>query len=214
VLTAVQFLHELEYDMRIEPVRPDAAPEPRLPIGSCALTVPAFTAVVIDVEAAMPALECFAWLAQRRGDIVRRRVADLAAKAEREGMTSANLYRERLALIRPRRDDLDSLASAYVAQLPPEAAFTVRRLKYKGVRVVLVSAGLRYALLRVGARLELDLADIHGVDVRFDALGAYTGFDALSPLARIDGKGTLLAQLDLGASPLVPKSLSQLASLA
>jgi phosphoserine phosphatase len=192
--------------MRIEH-RPSYAP-PGLRVnsslGTTAPSAPAFRTVVIDLEAAAPHMECFDWLARRRGDIVRRRVAELIGERQDGTLDPGTVCRECLALIRPRRSDLDALAGAYVAEVPGEATSAVRRLKREGVRVVLVSAGLRYALLRLGARLELDLSDIHGVDIRFDALGAYVGFDA----------GSALAGLDVELPTLVPQSFAQLASLA
>lgn len=183
-------------------------------IGTTAACAPAFRTVVIDLESALPSIEWASWLARRRGDIVQRRVAELAADGQRGTVAPADLYREQVALIRPRKTDLDALAAEYVARLSHETASAVRRLKAQGKRVVLVSTAPRYALMRVGARLELDFADVHGSDVRFDALGACVGFEVSAPFAQADGKGTVLAHLDLEPPTLVAQSFAQLVSLA
>ncbi|HEY9227764.1 MAG TPA: hypothetical protein VIP11_14000, partial [Gemmatimonadaceae bacterium] len=78
----------------------------------------------------------------------------------------------------------------------------IARLRRSGVQVVLVSGGIRHALLRLTLELGLGPTDLHAVPVRFDALGAYAGFDETSPLTTADGKARVVAALDLEA-PIV-----------
>src|SRR5262249_19099113 len=51
------------------------------------------------------------------------------------------------------------------------------------------------AVLVLARALGITDADVHAVGVRFDARGAYAGFDADSPLARKGGKSAVLAGL-------------------
>jgi phosphoserine phosphatase len=160
-----------------------------------AIGTPAFATVVLDVDSTVSGIEGIDWLAKRRGDIVARRVAALTDEAMRGDIPLEQVYRSRLAQIRPRREDLDALSRAYVEAIAPDCVSTISKLRHAGVQVVLVSGGLRNALLRLALHLDLDLADVHAVDVRFDAMGAYVGYDEKSPLSTSSGKHTVIAGL-------------------
>jgi HAD superfamily phosphoserine phosphatase-like hydrolase len=167
-----------------------------------AQSTPAFASVVLDVDSTLAGIEGIDWLAQRRGDLVARQIASLTDEAMRGQIPLEQIYRMRLAKIRPRRDEVDELARAYVDALAPDCAAVVTRLRRAGVEVVLVSGGLRNAMLRMALHLDFDLADVHAVDIRFDAVGAYTGFDEKSPLTTSNGKRALVERLAL-ARPIL-----------
>ncbi|HSQ32429.1 MAG TPA: hypothetical protein VLN49_21380 [Gemmatimonadaceae bacterium] len=158
---------------------------------------PAFATVILDVDSTVSGIEGIDWLARRRGDVVAHRVASLTTDAMRGAVPLDEVYAARLAAIRPRRDELDELSAAYVGALAPNCAETIARLQHAGVRVVLVSSGLRHALIRLALLLGVELGDLHAVDIRFDAGGAYVGFDTTSPLATANGKRMLIADLTL-----------------
>jgi phosphoserine phosphatase len=160
----------------------------------------AFATVVLEVDSVISSIDGLTWLAARRGDVIAHRVAALTAQM-RAG--DAHAYAECLSAIRPRRDEVDALARAYVDSLAPGSADAIAQLRRGGVRVVVVSGGLRHALYRLAYRLAIDLDDVHAVDIRFDALGAYTGFDYASPLTSIEGRREFLAQLDVEQPVLV-----------
>jgi phosphoserine phosphatase len=158
---------------------------------------PRFAAVALDVDSTVSRIEGIDWLAERRGEIVATRVADLTQQAMQGTVPLEQVYRARLDAIRPRRDDIDALARAYVEELAPGCAESISKLRHVGVQVILVSSGIRNALLRLALHLDFDIGDLHAVDIRLDTGGAYTGFDASSPLTTSDGKHTLLASLSL-----------------
>src|SRR5512142_2757327 len=143
---------------------------------------PAFATVILDVDSTVSGIEGIDWLARRRGDVVAHKVASLTNDAMRGAVPLDDVYAQRLAAIRPRRHELDELAAAYVAAIAPNCADTIARFHHAGVRIILVSAGLRHALIRLALQLGVELEDLHAVDVRFDAGGAYVGFDTRSPL--------------------------------
>lgn len=107
------------------------------------------------------------------------------------------VYAKRLALVRPSRGDLAVLASAYLAGVLPGARDAIWALRAAGVRVVLVSGGLREAIVPFAAQLGFVEADVHAVDIRFAADGSYEGFDPMSPLACAGGKPRIAQQLGL-----------------
>jgi len=166
------------------------------------MTPPRFATVALDVDSTVSGIEGIDWLAERRGDVVARRVADLTRQAMLGTIPLEQVYRARLDAIRPRRDDIDALARAYVDQLAPGCADAISKLRHADVHVILISSGIRNALLRMALELDFDVGDLHAVDVRFDTGGAYIGFDATSPLTTSIGKHTLLASLPL-AHPLL-----------
>ena len=166
------------------------------------MTTPKFATVALDIDSTVSGIEGIDRLAERRGDAVARRVADLTKQAMQGTIPLEQVYRARLDAIRPRHDDIEALARAYVDELAPGCAESISKLRRAGVEVVLVSSGIRNALLRLALELQFDVGDLHAVDVRFDPGGAYTGFDSVSPLTRSTGKHTLLARLPL-ARPLL-----------
>jgi phosphoserine phosphatase len=161
-----------------------------------------FRSLVLDVDSTVSGIEGIDWLAARRGDLVSRRVADLTQRAMQGNIPLEQVYGTRLAEIRPRREEVDALARAYVDAIAPGAVETIARVRRSGVQVVLVSGGLRHALLRLALSLGLGPGDVHAVAVRFDALGAYVGYDTASPLTTADGKRHVVAGLGLDA-PIV-----------
>jgi len=159
------------------------------------MTPPRFATVALDVDSTVSGIEGIDWLAERRGDVVARRVADLTTQAMQGTLPLEQVYRARLDAIRPRRDDIDALARAYVDELAPGCVDAIAALRRSKVRVILVSSGIRNALLRLALHLEFDAGDLHAVDIQFDSAGAYVGFDESSPLTISTGKHTLLATL-------------------
>jgi phosphoserine phosphatase len=159
------------------------------------MTPPRFASVALDVDSTVSGIEGIDWLAERRGPDVARQIADLTTQAMQGTLPLEQVYRARLDTIRPRRDDIDALAHAYVDELAPGCADAIAALRRAKVRVILVSSGIRNALRRLALHLEFDASDLHAVDIEFDSAGAYAGFDAASPLTTSTGKHTLLATL-------------------
>jgi phosphoserine phosphatase len=164
--------------------------------------MPRFATVALDVDSTVSGIEGIDWLAERRGETVARRVADLTTQAMQGTLPLEQVYRARLDAIRPRGDDVDALAHAYVDELAPGCADAISKLRHADVQVILVSSGIRNALLRLALHLDFDVGDLHAVDIRLDPGGAYIGFDPSSPLTTSMGKHTLLATLPL-ARPLL-----------
>jgi phosphoserine phosphatase len=147
-----------------------------------------FASVILDVDSTLCGLEGIDWLAERRGSAVGTQVTELTGRAMRGEIQLDAVYGERLALVRPSRDDVVALADAYAASLAPQAAYAILRLRAAGKRIVLVSGGLREAILPVATRLGIPERDVRAVSVRFGADGTFAGFDTASPLATAAGK--------------------------
>lgn len=158
-----------------------------------------FRTVLLDVDSTLTGVEGIDWLAARRGPEAAAAVAAMTERAMRGAIALDAVYGERLALVRPGRDDLAALTHAYADALAPGAAAAVARLRAAGVRLALVSGGLRQAILPAVRALGFAYADVHAVDVVLDPGGAYVGYDAGSPLATQRGKGAVARALLGGA---------------
>ena len=156
-----------------------------------------YASVVLDVDSTLCGVEGIDWLADRRGAEIGVRVAALTNRAMQGEIALDAVYGERLTLVEPTRDDVGALATAYVAALAPGAARALRSLREAGRRVVLVSGGVREAIVPVAKSLGIPADDLHAVSVRFAPDGTYAGHDATSPLATATGKRSLVASLAL-----------------
>jgi phosphoserine phosphatase len=156
-----------------------------------------FASVVLDVDSTLTSVEGIAWLAARRGPQVAAAVDAMTTDAMAGTVALDTVYARRLALVCPSRADLSALAAAYAASLLPDAAAVIRTLREAGVRLVLVSGGLRDAIVPFAAGLGFAEPDVHAVALQFTADGAYAGFDATSPLACGGGKPRIARALRL-----------------
>ncbi len=165
----------------------------------------AFRALLLDVDSTLAGVEGIDWLAARRGPETAAAVAAATERAMRGELPLDAVYGDRLARVRPGRAECAALAEAYQSALAPGAAAALGRLQAAGVHVALVSGGLRQAILPVARALGVAPADVHAVDVVFDAGGHYFAYDAGSPLATQGGKGEVaraaLAAWGAGARP-------------
>ncbi len=156
-----------------------------------------YASVVLDVDSTLCGVEGIDWLANRRGADIGVRVADLTDRAMRGEVALDAVYGERLTLVDPTRDDIDALAGVYVAALAPGAARALGALREAGRRIVLVSGGVRQAIVPMATSLGIPADDVHAVSVRFAADGRYAGHDTSSPLATAAGKRSLVTSLAL-----------------
>lgn len=167
---------------------------------------PRFPTLLLDVDSTLCGVEGVDWLAARRSPEAAAAVIAMTERAMRGEIPLDAVYGDRLALVRPGRDDLAALAAVYHAALAPGAADALARLRAAGVRVALVSGGLRQAILPVARALGFAADAVHAVDVVTDGGGRYVGYDAGSPLATQDGKRRVAeALLGGGAGGALPR---------
>lgn len=158
--------------------------------------------VVFDADSTLVGIEGIDWLAEFRTPDVAERIAALTAEAMAGTRPLEEVYGARLAAVSPTRDEVEALGVAYIAGLAAGAERCLAALRAAGCRPLIVSGGLRPALLPLAEKLGIAAADVHGVGILFDADGAYLDFDRASPLAQQRGKPTLVASLAL-PRPLV-----------
>jgi len=158
---------------------------------------PGFRTIVIDVDSTLCGIEGIDWLAARRGKTIAEQVVEQTERAMRGDLPLERVYAERLAAVRPSVADVEELSRAYLDSVAPGARSTISRWREEGVRVVLVSGGIRNAILPLAAHLGVDKSDVNAVEVVHDASGAYADFDRASPLSVATGKRDTVAALNL-----------------
>ena len=161
------------------------------------MTERGFASVVFDVDSTLSGVEGIDWLAARRDGGLGAKVASLTDRTMRGELPLSAVYGERLKMVNPSRDDVAALAEMYQRMLAPGAAHVVRQLHEAGRRVVVVSGGIREAILPLSSSLGIADAEVHAVSVTFTAEGRYAGYDAESPLTTSDGKRTVVERLAL-----------------
>ena len=166
------------------------------------MSAASYASVILDVDSTLSTVEGIEWLAARRGPEVLRDIRAVTERAMQGSVPLGAIFAERLARIRPTRAEIEALGRAYVEGMTPGATELCRRLRDAGVRAIIVSGGLREAILPLGGVLGIPAEDVHAVDIRFDAGGEYVSFNESSPLARNGGKPEVVRALDL-ARPLL-----------
>ena len=157
----------------------------------------AFASVVLDVDSTLCGVEGIDWLATLRGSLVADRVTDLTHRAMEGEIALDAVYGERLGLVSPTWDNILALSNAYARAIAPGASDALYAMREAGVRIVLVSGGVREAILPVASELGVSDADVHAVSLRFRSDGQYAGFDHASPLATSSGKRLVVESLSL-----------------
>jgi phosphoserine phosphatase len=165
--------------------------------------VAAFASVVLDVDSTVSGVEGFDWLAGRKGNDVANEVTRLTQRANDGLLPFEEVYGERLRIIQPTEADVTELARFYERRLALNAAEVITEFRESGIRVVLVSGGIRQAVQSLGLRLGFNPAEIFAVRLAFDEAGTYSGFDEASPLTTTKGKAVVVQRLYLPRPLLV-----------
>ncbi len=162
------------------------------------MSTPRFATVSLDADSTLSDVEGIDWLAARREPIVAARVAALTKAAMNGDVTLDSIYGKRLEIVAPSRGDLFALGETYVQRVAPDAVEVVRELVAAGVRVLIVSGGVREALRPLAELVGVADEDLYAVDIKLGATGSYLGFDPATPLARQQGKRELLRGIGSG----------------
>ena len=159
--------------------------------------MPAFASVVLDVDSTVSGTEGIEWLAGKRDPAIATEIARLTQRATDGEVSLESVYGQRLEMIEPSEAEVGELARFYERRLAPRAAEVIGELRENGIRIVLVSGGIRQAILPLGLRLGFTPAEVFAVRIAFDEAGNYSGFDDVSPLVTTRGKATVVQRLYL-----------------
>jgi phosphoserine phosphatase len=158
---------------------------------------PRFKSVVVDVDSTLSAVEGIDWLASQRSEALRAQIAESTDRAMRGELKLADIFVARMNLVAPSREEVAALAAEYVSRLEPGVPESLAKLTNARVRIVLVSGGLREAILPLARHLGVPDHDVNAVSVFFGEDGTYNGFDESSPMTRNGGKAVMINSLSL-----------------
>jgi len=156
-----------------------------------------FSSIVLDVDSTLAGIEGIDWLAALRGPAEEARSTALTDKAMEGLIPLQEIYGQRLASVRPTRDEIEELSRVYVQRIAPGAREAVARLLEEGVSLTIASGGFHQAILPLAGELGIESDRVHAVRLVFDDQGGYAGFDESSLLARQYGKRDTIAGLGL-----------------
>ena len=156
-----------------------------------------FNSVVFDVDSTLSGIEGIDWLAKQRGSEVAAWSTELTDRAMRGELPIEAVYSERMKRVRPTKAEIESLGREYVKRTAPGARETIGALRAVGIQIVMISGGLREAILPLADSLGVEEANLHAVPVFFDGSGGYAGFGEDSPLTRQTGKKTVVPTIGL-----------------
>lgn len=156
-----------------------------------------FNSVVFDVDSTLSGIEGIDWLAALRGPEVKAWSAALTERAMEGKLPIEDVYSERMRVVRPAMAELQQLGREYIARIAPGARETLTDMRARGIKIVMVSGGLRESILPLARELGVDEQSVHAVSVFLDEKGGYAGFDEGSLLTRQNGKRATVREMGL-----------------
>jgi phosphoserine phosphatase len=152
-----------------------------------------FDVICFDCDSTLSKIEGIDELARRVGlGEEMSRLTDAAMNGE---VLLESVYEQRLSLIRPDRHSIEWLADLYIEQIVDGVKDVFEALTAPNKELHIISGGLRQAILPLARVLGLPEAQVHAVDIYFNADGSYRDYDQNSPLARSGGKAEICRRL-------------------
>lgn len=156
-----------------------------------------YNSVVFDVDSTLSGIEGIDWLAALRGPEMLRWSASLTERAMKGELPIEAIYSERMKAVKPSAREIEALGDEYVQRLAPGARETLAELHGSGIDLLMVSGGLREAIIPLARELGVSEDSLYAVSVFFDETGEYAGFDDDSLLTRQQGKRITVEGLGL-----------------
>ena len=156
-----------------------------------------YNSVVFDVDSTLSGIEGIDWLAALRGPEMQAWSAALTERAMKGELPIEAVYGERMKAVRPSAREIEALGREYVRRIAPGARETLAQLRRNGVNLVMVSGGLREAIIPLARDLGVAEESLHAVSVFFDETGEYAGFEQTSLMTQQNGKRITVQKLAL-----------------
>lgn len=156
-----------------------------------------FRSIVFDVDSTLSGIEGIDWLAALRGLEVAEWSAELTERAMNGEIPIESVYGERMRTVKPQRDEIDQLGRLYVERIAHGAREAFEDFRTRDIDLVMVSGGLREAILPLARELGVEADRVFAVSVYFDERGGYAGFEEKSLMAQQNGKRVTVRDLEL-----------------
>ena len=155
--------------------------------------------IFFDCDSTLSAIEGIDELARVRGPQVFAEVEAMTNAAMEGKIAVEDVFTRRLAIIKPRRADVEAVGRQYVERVEPTARATIDQLKSTGWTPVILSGGFRQIIAPLATYL--GIARIEAVDLHFNAAGEYAGFDDKFPTTRSGGKPQRIVEIKRELAP-------------
>ena len=156
-----------------------------------------FNSIILDVDSTLSAVEGIDWLAAQRGPDIKAWSVALTERTMEGEVPIDAVYGERMRVVKPTLPEIRQLGKVYIERMATGAAETVAALIADRIEIVMVSGGLREAILPLARELGVKEENVYAVSVFFDEHGEYAGFDEASLLTRQIGKRITVGQMQL-----------------
>ena len=159
--------------------------------------------IVFDCDSTLSSIEGIDELGRCKGPDVFAQVEAMTNDAMNGKLPVEAVFGERLRIIRPGATDVAAVGRKYIETVEPTAVAALGVLRAAGWTPVILSGGFRNAIRPLADHL--GIARVEAVDLFFDEVGSYTGFDEAYPTTRSGGKPEVIAQLraEYGAQRVV-----------
>lgn len=150
-------------------------------------------AIIFDCDGTLSKIEGIDVLAaeNQQGDYVKQLTADAMSKTG----INPTLYRERLEIVKPTREQVMNLGQQYYANKVDDVECVIRLFLKLKKEVFVVSAGLKLAVAHFAKQLGVSEQHVFAVDLTFDAQNNYHDFEHNSPLLLNDGKKIIVTDI-------------------
>lgn len=162
-----------------------------------------FASFYFDCDSTLSSIEGVDELTRKLSTEQRNEMLALTDRAMNGTAPLAQIYEERLGVLAPGRDELETVGRFYVQNLVPDAADTIAALQFLGKHVGIISGGLYQPVLALALHLGVPEENVHAVPVRFDSAGDYLDFDRESPLWQNHGKVRVLEAVPAEHRPVL-----------
>ena len=156
-----------------------------------------YNSVIFDVDSTLSGIEGIDWLAALRGPKMEAWSSSLTERAMKGELPIEAVYGERMKAVRPSAREIEALGREYVERIAPGAKSTLTELRENGIRLVMVSGGLREAIIPLALELGVPERFLYAVSVFFDGNGEYAGFEDTSLLTQQQGKRITVQAMQL-----------------
>lgn len=155
--------------------------------------------IVFDCDSTLSSIEGIDELGRAGGPEMFARIEAMTNDAMNGKIPVEAVFGERLRIIRPTAASVAAVGQKYIDTVEPTASATLEKLRAAGWTPIILSGGFRNAIRPLADFLKIER--VEAVDLFFDAMGNYTGFDETYPTTRSGGKPEVIRALKQELKP-------------
>jgi phosphoserine phosphatase len=155
--------------------------------------------LIFDCDSTLSAIEGIDELGRVRGPEVFAQIEAMTHDAMNGKLAVEAVFGRRLEIIQPSAAHVAAVGRQYIDTVEPTALATLTAARAAGWTVLILSGGFRQAIRPLADFL--GIARVEAVDLFFDEVGNYRGFDAAYPTTRSGGKPEVIARLRRELAP-------------